>query len=236
MVFKKIIFLIFATQLVFAQTKGIEKPVKASEAIEQDEVPLAVEVRTSRQLRYLKPVNIGVSWNLISMWLPSKLGANLSYNFSERKTISLEYQSQSIKFPAFALDIGGIKESKYGVILKSFGDSQSFYLSYGLMRYDFRASLELSIFPTQSIPIAPLFDFGSIGFQFGLGNQFTWENGLSLGIDWFSIYFHAFNKSKNTDIFGYLSASDRDKADKTIDLVYNVPIFEILKIQLSYGF
>ncbi|MBL7556674.1 MAG: hypothetical protein JNM24_12710 [Bdellovibrionaceae bacterium] len=261
MVFKKIIFVILAAQLVFAQTKAkaqkkaVEKTttevsVEVPGAIEKNDSESAVEdrtevsnqtdttveKRTNRQLRYIKPINVGISWGLVSMWLPSKLGANLSYNISERKTIALEYQSQSIKFPAFSLDIGGIKESKYGVVLKSFGDSQSFYMSYGLMKYDFRASLELSIFPTQSIPIAPLFDFRSMGFQFGLGNLFTWENGLSLGIDWFSIYFHSFNKTKNTDIFNYMDASDRDKADKTIDLIYNIPIIEILKIQLTYGF
>lgn len=248
MVSKKIIFILFAAQLALAQKPGtIAEDVPG--AIEQDDSKQAiedknaiknktdttVERRTSRQLRYDKSVNIGVSWDMISMWLPSKLGASLSYNFSERKTLTAEYQSQSIKFPAFSLDIGGIRESKYGVILKSFGDSQSFYLSYGLMKYEFRASLDLSLFPT-SVPIAPLFDFGSLGFQFGLGNQFTWENGLSLGIDWFSIYFHSFNKTKNTEIFGYMNASDRDKANKTIDLIYNIPIIEILKIQLSYGF
>ncbi len=259
MVFKKIIFILLATQLAFAQAKAPKKTAEkaptevavdvpgaigkdeSEQAVEEravisNQTDTTVEKRTSRQLRYLKPINVGVSWGLVSMWLPSKLGANLSYNISERKTIALEYQSQSIKFPAFSLDIGGIKESKYGVVLKSFGDSQSFYMSYGLMKYDFRASLELSIFPTQTIPIAPLFDFRSMGFQFGLGNQFSWENGLSLGIDWFSIYFHSFNKTKNIDIFGYLDASDRDKADKTIDLIYNIPIIEILKIQLSYGF
>lgn len=249
MVIKKIIFILFAAQLVFSQTtettyedvpgaieKGDSKQVVEEKAKIKNKTDTTVERRTSQQMRYLKPVNVGVSWDLISMWLPSKLGASFNYNYSERKTITAEYQAQSIKFPAFSLDIGGIKEAKYGIILKSFGDSQSFYMSYGIMKYDFKASLDLSLFPTQSIPLAPLFDFGSLGFQWGLGNQFTWENGLSLGIDWFSIYFHAFNKTKNTDIFNYMNASDRDKANKTIDLIYNIPIIEILKIQLCYGF
>jgi hypothetical protein len=248
MVCKKIIFILFAAQLALPQNSvttagdvsGAVKQEDSKQVIEDKKIiknktDTTIERRTSRQLRFDKSVTIGVSWDMISMWLPSKLGASLSYNFSERKTLTAEYQSQSIKFPAFSLDIGGIRESKYGVILKSFGDSQSFYMSYGLMKYDFRASLDLSLFPA-SVPIAPLFDFGSLGFQFGLGNQFTWENGLSLGIDWFSIYFHSFNKTKNTEIFGYLNASDRDKADKTIDLIYNIPIIEILKIQLCYGF
>ena len=249
MVGKKIIFILFAAQLAFAQNSGTTTE-DIPGAIEQDDSKQAIEEkkaiknktdttierRTNRQLRYDKSVNLGVSWGLMSMWLPSKLGVNLSYNFSERKTITAEYQSQSIKFPVFSIDLGGIRESKYGVILKSFGDSQSFYLSYGLMKYDFRASLSLSMFPGASVPIAPLFDFGSFGFQFGLGNQFTWENGLSLGIDWFSIYFHSFGKTKNTEIFNYMNASDRDKANTTIDLIYNIPIFEILKIQLSYAF
>ncbi|OYZ23014.1 MAG: hypothetical protein B7Y39_06530 [Bdellovibrio sp. 28-41-41] len=249
MVGKKIIFILFAAQLAFSQNSepttenmpGAIEQDNSKQAIEdkmaiKNKTDTTIERRTNRQLRYDKSVNLGVSWGLMSMWLPSKLGANLSYNFSERKTITAEYQSQSIKFPVFSIDLGGIRESKYGVILKSFGDSQSFYLSYGLMKYDFRAALSLSMFPGASVPIAPLFDFGSFGFQFGLGNQFMWENGFSLGIDWFSIYFHSFGKTKNTEIFNYMNASDRDKANGTIDLIYNIPIIEILKIQLSYAF
>lgn len=240
MVAKKIIFILFAGQLVLSHPLG-NTSENIPGAIEEkseitNKIDTTVESRTNRQLRYIKPINVNASWDLISTWLPSKLGANISYSFSERKTITAEYQSQSIKFPVFSLDIGGIKESKYGVILKSFGDSQSFYMSYGIMKYDFKASLSLSLFPTQSIPIAPLFDFGSLGLQWGLGNQFTWENGLTLGVDWFSIYFHALSKTKNTEIFSYMNASDRDKADKTIDLIYNIPIIEILKIQLGYSF
>lgn len=234
---KKIVFFFFFfAHLVFAQAKNTSEPALEERGDVSNHTDTTVEKRTNRQLRYLKPINVGLTWGLISMWLPSKLGANLSYNISERKTIALEYQSQNIKFPAFSLDIGGIKEAKYGAVLKSFGNSESFYMSYGLMKYDFRASLDLSLFPTQSTPIAPLFDFGSMGFQLGLGNLFTWENGVSLGIDWLSVYFHAFNKTKNTDIFGYMNASNRAKADKVIDLIYSTPLIEILKVQLSYGF
>jgi hypothetical protein len=248
MVYKKIIFILLAAQLSFSQATGtIEQDIpgaiesdNSKEAIQKkeaikDETETTVQVRSSKQLRYTKPVGAGISWAPVSMWMPSKIGGSVSYNFSDKRTIVGQFESASIKVPTFKIDLGGIRESKYGVVLKSFGDSNSFYLSYGLLRYSFNASLNLSLFPV-SVPIAPVFDINSFGFQFGMGNQWSWENGLSLGIDWFSIYFHSFGKSKNTEIFGYMNQNDRDNANALVDAIYNIPLIEVLKIQLMYGF
>lgn len=209
---------------------------KSDESETPDEARTVVRTRTSRELRANDSVSVGFNWNLISMWIPNKMGANLQYNYSENKTIAMEYQSAGYKAAVFNFKFGEIKESKYGVLLKSFGSSNSFYLSYGLMKYQLKAELGSDLFGPAGLPFAPLFDVSSMGFQFGLGNQWNWDNGFTLGIEWFSIYYHAFAKSKNTEVFKYLNVSDRDQANKVVDLIYNLPIFELLKIQLNYSF
>ncbi len=229
MVIKKIIFIIFLAQFIWAQTDPVAIP-------DESKITGESPILTPKQLRILKPVNMGVSWAPLSLWMPSKFGAAVSYNLSERKTLSAEYQYQTMKFPVFSIDIGQIREQKYGVTLKSFGDSERFYVSYSLLRYSFRAGLNEKLFPGGNAPLGTLFDISSVGFQWSIGNQWSWDNGVNLGIDWFSIYFHAFEKNKNVEVFKSLSESNRDKANKVVSTIYNIPIFEILKIQFTYGF
>ena len=99
-----------------------------------------------------------------------------------------------------------------------------------------KAELAIELFGSKSLPIAPLFDIGSTGFQFGIGNQFNWDNGFTLGIDWVSIYLPYFSKTKNTEIFSLLDQTARDDANKIVDLIYNLPIIELFKVQLNYSF
>lgn len=209
------------------------------QSIDESEAPSiakdVVRTRNSREIRMDRLLSLGLNWNLIAMWLPNKIGGNIAYNYSESTTILAEYQSQGVKAEAFDFKFGEIKESKYGIMLKSFDSSNTFYLSYGLMKYQFKAGLSTDLFGV-SVPFAPLFDISSMGFQFGMGNQINWDNGLTLGIEWFSIYVHMFAKSRNTEIFNYLNQSDKDKADKISNIIYNLPIIEILKVQLNYSF
>lgn len=240
MILKNIFILFVISNLALAQDKmdvkgGIGPDFSEQKGSPKNNEETTVLVRSSRQLRYTKPVNIGASWGLISTWMPSKLGLSASYNYSENKTISAEYHYASIKVPSFGIDLGELREEKYGIMLKSFGSSNSFYASYGLMKYSFRAGLEASLFQ-YSVPIAKLFDISSIGFQFGLGNQWTWENGISFGVDWFNIYIHAFNKIKNTEVFAFLTPENQSKANDVVDAIYNIPTFDLLKINVSYGF
>lgn len=245
MVIKKIILVLVFYQFSYAEVGDSSAPViqpsrEIKETIEapgsEASVQEVVRTRTSRELRLQKTLSIGINWNFIAMWVPNKIGANASYNFSERKTILIEYQSASVKVGAFDINLGGIKEAKYGAILKSFGESNTFHLSYGITKYQFKAELGSDLFGPVNLPFLPLFDINSVGVQFGMGNQFNWDNGLTLGIEWFSIYFHTFAKNKNLEVFNYLNASDRDKANKAVDLIYNLPIIELLKIQFNYSF
>ncbi len=215
-----------------------EKIVTETSPIEDtsSEVKTVVRTRTNRELRAARSLSAGINWGLINMWIPNKLGGNLQYNYSETTTIALDYQSAGYKAAVFDFKFGEIKESKYGVQIKSFGSSNTFFLSYSLMRYQFKAELGTDLFGPMSLPFAPLFDIGSLGLQFGLGNQWNWDNGFTFAVEWFSVYYHAFAKTKNTEIFNYLNANDRDKANKVVDLIYNLPIIELLKIQLNYSF
>lgn len=252
---KKILILLLVSQFVFSEVldstesdEDTAKPLKSdtvkknkpsipeATADVSDQETVEFKEKTSRDLRVDKPMSLGLNWNFMSMWLPNKLGANFNYTLSAKKSLVLEYQSVGSKIEIFGFKFGEIKESKYGVLIRSFGDSNTFYFSYGLMKYQFKAELGVDLFGPVTLPIAPLFDISSVGFQFGLGNQIGWSNGLTLGIDWFSIYFHTFSKSRNTDIFNYLNTQDRDDLNKAVDLIYNLPIIEILRLQLNYCF
>lgn len=233
MVIKKIVFFIFIYKVAFCQSVLSNSLYEAPKESVKDSKS---DFKTSSQIRFIRPMGAGLSWALPSLWMPSKLGVSASYAISERQTISADYQYQTMKFPVFALDIGHIREQRYGVTLKNFGDSEHFYVSYGLIKYIFRAQVNEDLFRGTSVPVERLFDVSSIGFQWGLGHQWSWGNGVSLGVDWFSVYFHLVEKNKNTEIFDYLGPSHRDKANKMVDLIYKVPVFEALKIQLSYSF
>lgn len=181
-----------------------------------------------------------VNYSPIDLLIPSKLGLTVGYIVSEEKTWEFEYLRGSISVPFIVEDLGKMTDERYSVIARSYSAGNSFNFSYGLSYYDFSLHLGdklLNRVTGGTYPSIDLVEIQSLGFNLGLGNRWTIDKNITLGVDWISWSQPVYVLNKKSSFLDYASnQQDKDDVDKAMKLISYLPRLAILKIQLGVSF
>lgn len=179
------------------------------------------------------------NYSTIDMLMPSKWGASLAYN---EPTVSyeLEYMRGALGLAWLGLDIGGITEQRFTLLLRSFSGRESFNFSYGVSYTDFVAKLGnryLSTVTANNISEAELFKVSNLSLVWGLGNRWQLSNGFTFGADWFGLHIPVAALEGNTSYIDLTTDDDnRDDLKLVRNLIEKIPRLVVLKFQLGMSF
>ncbi|MES2529326.1 MAG: hypothetical protein V4598_19720 [Bdellovibrionota bacterium] len=165
-------------------------------------------------------------------WIPSKWTASYTQIFNRNWTLEGEYSKGSLSVPVFSVDIGEIKEERVSLQSRYY-PGNSFNWSFGLMYQKGEAKLGADIPATTKLDV---FEMESFGATLGFGNRWQWQNGFTLGIDWFRMNQPLFGRWENESVLKTVSADDADELKKIMRAFNTLPTFVFLGLQLGYTF
>ncbi len=191
-------------------------------------------------LRSSRPHNIMASFTGTATWIPAKLGISYTYSPDATESWEISFNRGKISTPFFIPDLGSISDSHISLLYRSYSNRNSFSIIYGLNYYEFDAHLSRKYL--SSISSGDPSDFNvlnvqSIGATVGLGNRWQFENGLSLGVDWFhlNVPLNVF-KTKAAYLSSDADQADKNEIENVLDILKRVPTFDFLKLQIGYTF
>lgn len=200
-------------------------------------------VSESQDLRRPKHLFGSFDYSPLDLLIPNKFGLTLGINEDANHSWELEYLRGTISIPFLIEDLGGFRDEKISVIRRTyFGNS--FNLSYGLTYFRFRLRLGSEVISRASggqlPPGVDILRVESLGPNFGIGNRWTFKNGITLGVDWASWSQPLFTTKKEE---AYLRASesatnpsDRNHIDTAVKLMQYMPRLTFLKLEVGYQF
>lgn len=182
---------------------------------------------------------LSLLWNpysFLSVVLP-KWGLQIGYVFNEQWSLEPEYQSGSFGWGLAKFDVGKISEKNYLVPARMYiGNSFNFKFGpgYHTLNIDIGDKL-LSKLTRQDLHLE-IVDISAYVLNLGLGNRFQFDNGITVGADWFDISVPLVTQLNEKASPYFSDANERDKFLKTINLLRNFPSMTIAKIQVGYTF
>lgn len=201
---------------------------------------------TSRQLEETQELRAKSKWavlgnySLIDTWIPSKYGFSIAYISSAASTWEAEYLRGSISLNLFIKDLGKMTDEKLSIVHRFYSDRNSFNFlaGAGYRSYSIHLGNRLTSLASNSmIPNTDLVSIKTLGLVGGFGNRWQFDRGLTLGIDWFSIYVPMKTLEAEAP---YISsnASDSGKNDvrDVMNVVKRIPTFAVFKFQIGLSF
>lgn len=171
--------------------------------------------------------------------IPSKYGLNAGLIADPDNSWELEYLRGSIEVPFVIQNLGEMSDQKFSLSKRYYFGGNSFNLTYGLTYFDFSIHLGEKLLsqiqPTYSS--ADLVQAQSLGFNLGIGNRWTFDHNITIGIDWISWGQPVFITNKKSDFIDS-SANEQDKndVDKALKIISYFPRFSFLKLQVGILF
>jgi hypothetical protein len=139
----------------------------------------------------------------------------------------------------FGVDAAGVVDQRFGLQARWFPSApDSFNFIFGLFKSQFSFDLGNSYLQNISgTPTSTTWSFESIGPQIGLSNRWHWNNGFTLGADWFVVYLPVFSQVKDDGALQSISNSqDRSDLDAKTKIFRSIPQFDVFRITLGYSF
>jgi hypothetical protein len=180
------------------------------------------------------------NYSLFETWISSKMGGTLSYHSDESTLYEFEYMSGSYGFSALGLDIGEVKEQRFSLLMRTYGERNTFNLIWGLYYGKFDVGLGDSLLETvtqDDRAHVELLQIETLGATFGLGNRWQTGGGFIWGFDWFVINWPFYTIKESTDFLDETDDEDtKEDVEKAIGLFKSIPTFAVVKIQLGFSF
>lgn len=174
----------------------------------------------------------------IDTWIPFKYGVTIGKTFSKSFAVDLQYLRATLTPPELLADIGRITEQRLSLLIRSYGDRNSFNFIYGLAYSKFDLSLGpsfLAFVPT-GVP-SNLINLQTLNAVLGFGNRWQWDGGFSFGVDWATIQIPFYTIKEDSDVIDFSSNSnDQDEAKDVVRALKRIPTFSFFKLQLGYSF
>jgi hypothetical protein len=189
-------------------------------------------IKRSMDLRDDSFGTVAVGYQLFTTWIPSKWTASYTQNLSRYWAIEGEYSKGSLSLPVVGFDIGEVTEQRATVQARYF-PGNSFNWSFGLLYQKGKAELGGDI---PAVGSYEFFEMENFGATLGFGNRWQWENGITLGIDWFRVNQPLFGKWENDGVVKKLNSDDASDVKKIIRAFNTLPTFVLLGFQIGYTF
>ena len=171
----------------------------------------------------------------VDTWLPGKFGLTASYGDKDR-VYELAIQQASYSFDILVSDLGNITDRRIHLTTRSFTWGTSFNFQYGA----YYNSLEVNLGNSYTDLVGDKYDVlkvETLGVMWGVGNRWTWDNGISLGFDWFKVFWPLMTLNENTDYLDEVPAgSEKDDAEELSNAIANIPTFTLSHFEIGYRF
>lgn len=215
-------------------TKNIDKETQS----ETTENKMAEQPDTLVPRQYRKVGALG-TFSYFDLIIPSKFGITILYNRSLEKSSELEFVSGSVA-PLLIDELGKFSDQRISYIARKYFNNGSFNFHYGLTYSMLKLTLGdelLNAVTAGNYPSIELIELHSLGFNLGLGNRWTYKNGLTWGIDWVSWYQPIYVTKEDVPYLDVATDSgDRDDVETAVDIINYFPRLALLKLQLGYSF
>jgi hypothetical protein len=201
------------------------------------ESPIKITAKSNRTNSKFEGLLI---YSPIDLIIPSKFGLTFGYIENANSVWQLEYVRGSLSAPFFLSDLGKMTDQRLSLLRRSFMQTNSFYLSYGLSYMDFSTKLGnkyISAATSGAIPEIDILSMRSLGVQFSIGNQWHITKSFVAGVDWVGIYQPVFQlQKKSVFLDNTTDAELREDVDEVIKALSYIPRLTFLKIQLGMTF
>jgi hypothetical protein len=253
---KALCVLILVSTLSFAQDFVPPFPTESSEVVPVLEKPETsvqekviekakptVEVKTAEPLRTktsdFRSDSTGtflVGYQLFTTWVPSKMTLSYTHIFNEKWSLEGEYAWSSIDSSIYGIDLGEIREKRYTLQARRYVGN-SFNWTFGFIYSDFNARLGSDILDGLGNEINSSFTVQNLGITGGFGNRWQWQNGFTLGVDWFRLNVPVVETAVKDNVLDDVpNAGDQDDVKKVIRTFNRVPTFVLLGLNFGYTF
>jgi hypothetical protein len=194
------------------------------------------EIKNTKHLREESTGSALVGYQFITSWLPSKISIGYTHILNRNWSLDGEYSWASIKFPVVGIDLGEVTEKRFSLqALRYLGNS--FHFSFGATLNDFKARLGSDTLDSLGNEITSSFQVQNVGVTGGTGNRWQWENGLTLGIDWFRINIPVVETKLEDQVLDEVDdSSDQSDIEKIIRTLNRVPTFVLFGLKIGYTF
>ncbi len=176
----------------------------------------------------------------VDLLIPSKVGGTIGWISSADQTLEFEYLVGSIQAPFVVGDIGSMTDTRMSLIRRTYNDRNSFNFFAGVTYFMFDIHVGNDILSRLNVATFPDLDLISqraVGVVIGLGNRWTFDRNITLGIDWFSWSQPIWVTQRENQILNYMSnQKDRDAVNDAIEVISYLPRLSFLKVQLGIGF
>lgn len=178
------------------------------------------------------------TYSYFDLWLPSKLGLVLSYGDKDR-VYELAYQSASYSLDYFddiVEDLGKITDKRIHLTTRSHTWGGSFNFQYGVYYNSFSIDLGSNLMRLVDAQY-DIIKIETVGAMFGTGNRWTWDNGFTIGADWFRIFYPLKVVGEETSFLSKTTDSgDKSDIQEIVDIVKNTPTITLSHFEIGYRF
>jgi hypothetical protein len=219
---------------------SFEKVVEDAQKFPTEEVIKESSDKTSQKKSKSKRDDslgtVMVGYQLLTTWIPSKKLISYTHIFNDKWSLEFEYARSSLSVPIIAIDLGEVSERRYSLLARRYVGN-SFHYTFGPYFNQFDAEVGSSILNRIGTETTSSFETAGGGLALGIGNRWHWDNGFTLGLEWFRMNVPLFVTKVESRILNNVSDDDDEDDIQTVIRRFNrIPTFVLFGIKLGYTF
>lgn len=191
------------------------------------------------QRREEKKFALTGSYSYFDFWTFGKVGIAGSWQ-SSASTYDLIYQHGSLGYGFSLLDLGRFSEDRIQAVKRSYGSRNTLSWYYGVYYDKFDLVFGDKMMNTISKGTYPNSEFlkvATMGVTLGFSNRWQFQNGFTIGIDWFEINWPLIVLEKNAALLASnTSESDKQTVRDGMDVLSHIPAAAFGKLNIGYSF
>jgi hypothetical protein len=194
------------------------------------------KILNSADYRERSSGTVMAGYQFLTNWIPFKWTLGYSYLFNQKWSAEIEWSRGSYGIGAFGFDAARVTENRYSLIARRYVGN-SFHFIMGGFKSDLHGELGDSMLKKMTDTSVDDFRVQGVGVALGLGNRWQWNNGLTLGVDWFRLNVPLiYKKVDNGVLDGISDSNDLSIVKDSIQKVKNLPTIVLFGLHLGYSF
>lgn len=235
---KVFLLLLFMSTSLLAQTPPMpaESALPKENPIAEEFKEIKKEVKNSAYFRERSSGSVMLGYEFLSTWLPFKFTGSYTYMFNYKWALEAEMGRGHFGAGALGFDVASVTEYRYSLLARRFVGN-SFNMTFGLYKNDFRAKVGSDILDNMSDTSIDDLRVEVLGLALGIGNRWQWSSGFTLGVDWFRMNLPVLDRKLDNEILNEIDDnSDMKDVKNGMDKISRIPTFVLLGIYLGYSF
>jgi hypothetical protein len=183
----------------------------------------------------LKRWSAYATYSPLDTWTPNKFGVVASYGDKSR-LYELAFQKATISAEFENINLSSWSDTRIHLTTRSHTFGNSFNFQYGVFYNALNLTIGDESFGGVSSSVNVL-ELKTLGFAFGVGNSWQWNDRFNLRIDWFKLFIPLYTLGRE-DAFLSSSESSSSKqiVDGALDLLEDLPTGTLGHVEIGYSF